>query len=81
MGWEDLSPARLCEVLLDPIRNGNRSPAQIADHIAHDQQFVAWAWQPGRNPSGAPRTLPPIPREEFSRLVEHWVAAGAVCPH
>lgn len=80
MGWEGLSPAQLCQVLLDPARNGKRTPAQIADHVAHDQQFVAWAWTPGRNPAGKEREAPPIPRPEFNRLVEQWVAAGAICP-
>ena len=38
MGWKGLSPAQLCQVLLDPARHGNRSAAQIARYIAHDQQ-------------------------------------------
>jgi len=79
MGWEGLSPTELCLVLLDPVRNGNRSAAQIADHIAHDHQFVAWAWEPGRNPSGADRTVPPISRDDLVKLVDQWVSAGAQC--
>ena len=80
MAWEDLSAGQLCRVLLDPVHNGNRSTAMIEDHFVHDQELVAWAWHPGRHPSGAERTLPPMPREQFSHLVEQWVAAGAPCP-
>jgi hypothetical protein len=80
MGWEGLSPAQLCHRLLDPAANGHRSPQLIADHIAHDRQFVAWAWSPGRNLAGVERSVPPIPHDEFAHLVEHWVAAGAPCP-
>ena len=80
MGWEDLSPAELCRVLLDPVRNGNRSAAQIADHVVNDHQFVEWAWTPGRRASGDKRSVPPITRDELNHLVEQWVAAGAACP-
>jgi hypothetical protein len=80
MGWEGLSPVQLCHRLLDPAANGRRSPAQIADHIAHDRQFVAWAWSPGRDLAGVERSVPPIPHDAFARLVEQWVAAGAPCP-
>ncbi len=80
MGWEGLTPAELCHVLLDPVRNGNRSPRDVATHISTDRQFVAWAWTPGRNPAGVERQTPPIPHDEFARLVEHWVALGAACP-
>jgi hypothetical protein len=80
MGWEGLSLPDLCRVLLDPERNGNRSPRDVATHIATDHQFVAWAWAPGRNPAGAERQTPPISHDDFARLVEHWVALGASCP-
>jgi hypothetical protein len=80
MGWEGLSPAQLCHRLLDPAANGHRSPEQIADHVANDRQFVAWAWSPGRNIQGMERSVPPIPHDEFAHLVEQWVAAGAPCP-
>jgi hypothetical protein len=79
MGWEGLSPAQLCHRLLDPAANGHRSPEQIAEHIAQDRQFVAWAWAPGRNVAGIERSVPPIPHDAFARLVEQWVAAGASC--
>jgi hypothetical protein len=26
------------------------------------------------------RSVPPIPRDEFSQLVKKWVASGAPCP-
>jgi hypothetical protein len=80
MGWEGLSLPELCHVLLDPVRNGNRSAGDIATHIATDRQFVAWAWSPGRNPAGVDRDTPPIPHDEFAKLVKHWVALGAACP-
>jgi hypothetical protein len=81
MGWEGLSTAELCRRLLSPANNGNRSPQQIADHIVQDQQLVAWAWSPGRNLAGVMRSTPPMPRDDFNRVVERWVAAGAPCPN
>jgi len=80
MGWEGLSPSQLCHRLLNKRDNGNRSPEQVLDHIVNDQQFVAWAWSPGRNLAGVERSVPPMPRNEFDHLVEVWVHAGAVCP-
>jgi hypothetical protein len=80
MAWEELSPSRLCRVLLDRKGNGNRSPLEIAHHIANDQQFVPWAWTPGRNLVGVERDTPPIPYDEFAHLVAQWVATGAACP-
>ncbi len=80
MGWEGLSDSQLCHRLLNPADNGHRSPEQIYEHVAFDRQFVAWAWSPGRNIQGVPRTVPPIPRDAFTQLVKQWVAAGAPCP-
>jgi hypothetical protein len=80
MGWEGLSPAALCHRLLNKADNGNRTPEQVLDHIVNDQQFVAWAWSPGRNLAGVERSIPPMPRAEFDHLVEVWVHAGSVCP-
>ncbi len=80
MGWEGLSTAQLCHRLLDPAANGHRTPEQIYEHIAFDREFVAWAWSPGRNIQGMPRSVPPIPHDEFAQLVKQWVAAGASCP-
>jgi hypothetical protein len=81
MGWEGLSQAQLCHRLLDPVVNGHRTPQQIAEHISGDRQFVAWAWSPGRNVAGVERSVPPIQHDAFARLVDQWVAAGALCPH
>jgi hypothetical protein len=74
MGWEGLSERALCERLLDRKRNGNRSAAQIVDHITEDP-LVAWAWAPG-----ASRQPVTPSREKTSRLLHLWLAGGARCP-
>jgi len=74
MGWEGLSERELCQRLLDRKHNGNRSAAQIVDHITKDP-LVAWAWTPGANRQPAAPA-----REETSRLLHLWLAGGARCP-
>jgi hypothetical protein len=74
MAWVGRTPRAICEQLKDPARNGNRSLAQIVDHVAHDQ-LVAWGWSPGPSRSKAPGT-----QERFGALMAAWVQDGAACP-
>jgi hypothetical protein len=74
MGWEGLSDAELCRDLLDPFKNGGRTPDDLVHHLT-DDPFIKWAWEPGGE-----RTPPPIPRNEFLELARTWAAKGAACP-
>jgi hypothetical protein len=78
MGWENLSTADLCRQLKDPQHNGQRSGNQIIDHLR--SQIVRWAWSPGADRNGKPRTAPPIPYADFIEAAEVWMETGAVCP-
>lgn len=74
MAWQDLSLAEICEQLKDPKRNGNRTLAQIHEHMAHDT-LVGWAWMPGAQREPAPGT-----QAQFGALVDAWIKTGAFCP-
>ncbi len=78
MGWEGLSPALRCAHLKDPRHNGGRNGAAIIDHL--DTHLVTWAWQPGKDAHGRPRTLPPVAYASFKAAAMIWVKAGAACP-
>lgn len=74
MAWEGLSDAELAAALKDPLKNGNRSLADLDKHLAEDA-LVGWAWSPGEN-----RQPPPLSRDEFLAAFRQWVAAGAPVP-
>ncbi|HVV86681.1 MAG TPA: Isoquinoline 1-oxidoreductase subunit, partial [Kofleriaceae bacterium] len=42
MAWVGKSTAEICNQMKDPKRNGNRTLAQLVDHMAHDE-LVGWA--------------------------------------
>jgi hypothetical protein len=73
MIWEGLSDRQLCELLRDPRQNGNRSVAQIVEHMT--TPLVLWGWHPGEG-----RTAIPMPEHEFLAKVREWAAKGAACP-
>jgi hypothetical protein len=73
MIWEGLSDHQLCELLRDPRQNGNRSVAQIVEHMT--TPLVLWGWHPGEG-----RTPIPMPQHEFLAKVREWAAKGAACP-
>src|SRR5215831_511866 len=58
MAWQGLSTGELCRALKDPAKNGNRSVADLIDHMNTD--LVKWAWSPGPG-----RTVPPMSYDEF----------------
>jgi hypothetical protein len=78
MGWDDLSTGALCRHLTDPQHNGYRNGRQIIDHL--QSPLVTWAWSPGFDRNGRPRTLPPVSYPDFVRAAELWVSAGVACP-
>jgi mono/diheme cytochrome c family protein len=63
-----------CRQLKDPAKNGNRTLAQIIEHVSTDD-LVGWGWNPGDG-----RTLPPLTRPEFVAAMKAWVDNGAACP-
>lgn len=74
MLWQGLSSAQLCRALKNSATNGNRTLAQIVDHMGTDK-LVLWGWDPGTG-----RAPVPIPHAEFMQQLRIWVDGGAVCP-
>lgn len=74
MQWWDKSSQAVCEQIKDPQRNGGRTLAEVADHIAHDP-LVLWGWEPG--PGREPAPYSP---SEVADFIRQWEAAGAPCP-
>jgi hypothetical protein len=84
MAWQDhndspLSSAAICRAVTDRARNHNMDGPALLKHNAEDA-LVGWAWQPGRDVHGVPRTLPPLSRAEFVEATRRWVDAGMPCP-
>jgi hypothetical protein len=73
MIWEGLTDRGLCELLKDPKQNGNRTVAQIVEHMS--TPLVLWGWHPGDG-----RTPIPMPQKEFLAKVSEWATNGATCP-
>jgi cytochrome c553 len=74
MAWQGLTPAQLCAQLKDPARNGNRTLAEVADHLRNDE-LVAWGWSPGSGREPAPGS-----QLELAALIDAWIATGGDCP-
>lgn len=74
MAWEGRSLAQICAQIKDPARNGQRTLADLVDHIGKDS-LVGWAWTPGAGRHPAPGS-----QAEAGALVAAWVASGAACP-
>ncbi len=74
MAWFGQSPAQICAQIKDPARNGERTLAEIAEHVLNDP-LVAWGWAPGPGREPAPGSA----QETYDALVR-WTAAGAPCP-
>ena len=74
MAWQGKSLGQICEQIKDRKRNGNKSLAQIAEHMGHDT-LVGWGWNPGGTRSPAPGS-----QKQLGELVEAWIASGASCP-
>jgi hypothetical protein len=68
------TPGQFCRQLKDPAKNGNRTLAQIIEHVSQDD-LVGWGWNPGDG-----RTLPPLNRPDFVAAMQQWVDGGAACP-
>lgn len=74
MQWWDKTSQEICEQIKDPARNGNRTLAEVADHVDHDA-LVLWGWEPGPG-----REKPPYSAPEVAEFILQWADAGAPCP-
>ena len=74
MAWEGQTLGQICEQLKDRRRNGDKSLAQIHEHMAKDT-LVGWGWSPGGKRQPAPGT-----QERFGELIRAWIDTGAACP-
>jgi cytochrome c553 len=84
MAWEStpgvpLAGAQLCANLLNKELNGNRTPSDLLNHTEHEP-LVLWAFNPGTQPNGKPRTTPPISHQALVQAFEEWIAEGTPCP-
>ncbi|MEL6536579.1 MAG: hypothetical protein AAFQ98_14270, partial [Bacteroidota bacterium] len=59
MGWYGLSDVEIGQRLVDPERNGGRTPQQLVEHMTTDD-LVLWGWDPGKG-----RQPVQVPFEEF----------------
>jgi cytochrome c553 len=74
MAWQGLSLGEICRQVKDPARNGNRTHADLLEHMGKDH-LVGWAWHPGDGRRPAPGT-----QESFAVLIAAWINTGAECP-
>ncbi len=79
MGWVGLSRVEIAQAMLDPVRNGGRSLAEIQRHLTEDK-LVLWAFDPGIDHEGREREKPPVSKEDFIQAVKDWVSTGAAIP-
>ncbi len=79
MFWEGLSRKEIAESMMDPERNGGRTPEETMHHLT-EHALVLWAWTPGLKADGTPRNPPPVPLEEYKKAVKEWIEHGAVIP-
>jgi hypothetical protein len=75
MAWQGKSAAEICRQIKDKSRNGGRDLASVQEHIAKDQELVAYAWDPGKGRTPAPGT-----QALAGALVQAWIDTGAECP-
>src|SRR3989442_14058204 len=76
---QPLSSAVVCRSLTDRTKNGGLNAEALLKH--HEEEpLVLWAWNPGRRPDGAMRTLPPPTQAEFVTATRQWVGAGFPFP-
>lgn len=74
MVFQGKSVAALCAQLRDPARNGQRSLADLLEHVTHDP-LVLWGWSPGGG-----RSLPPLAHAAFVAAFQAWVTSNGACP-
>jgi len=79
MYWEGLSRIEIAESMMDPKRNGGRTPEETMHHLT-EHELVLWAWKPGVDSEGNLRELPPVPKDEYITAVKKWFKEGHIIP-
>lgn len=79
MKWEGLTRIEIAKSMMDPERNGGRTPEEIMHHLT-EHALVLWAWTPGVNAEGIAREKPPVSKEDYIKAVKEWFEEGAVIP-
>jgi len=79
MRWEGLDRYEIAASMMDPDRNGGRTPEETLHHLT-EHELVLWAWNPGVDAEGNPREQPPVPKEEYIAAVKKWFAEGHIIP-
>lgn len=74
MVFEGKSPRELAAQLKDSKKNGNKTMAQLIDHVTNDK-LVLGGWQPGEG-----RALPPTSHAAFVKNFKEWIDKGAYLP-
>lgn len=74
MVFEGKRPSEICAQVRDPSQNGQKTLAQLVEHVDKDA-LVLWGWSPGGT-----RTTPPMAHKDFVASFKVWAAAGAPCP-
>jgi hypothetical protein len=74
MAWLGRSLGEICAQIKDRERNGGRTLAELAQHMAEDS-LVGWGWAPGAGREPAPGT-----QAQFGALIHAWIETGAECP-
>lgn len=74
MQWWGKTSAEICAQVKDPVRNGGRTLAQVAEHVAKDE-LVGWGWNPGPGREPAPYSA-----KQTAAFIETWATMGAPCP-
>ncbi len=79
MAWEGKTRVEIAQQMMDPKRNGGRSPKEIMEHLT-EHELVLWAWDPGVDAEGVPREKPPVSKEDYIAAVKEWINNGAIIP-
>jgi hypothetical protein len=79
MYWEGLNRIEIAKSMMDPERNGGRTPEETMHHLT-EHELVLWAWEPGLDAEGVERELPPVPKDEYIAAVKKWFKEGHVIP-
>ncbi|AWX46109.1 hypothetical protein HME9304_03141 [Flagellimonas maritima] len=79
MFWEGLNRIEIAKSMMDPKRNGGRTPEETMHHLT-EHKLVLWAWEPGVDANGKQREPPPVPKDEYIAAVKQWFKEGHTIP-
>ncbi|MEL6108915.1 MAG: hypothetical protein AAFU85_23140 [Planctomycetota bacterium] len=79
MRWQGLTRVEIAKSILNPKRNGGRTPEQVMHHLT-EHELVLWAWAPGVNADGKPREKPPVSKKDYIQAVKRWFKRGSPIP-